>query len=64
YEVESGGTVQEIGGKEVRVAFESPSPRGYDELEGAVEGAKEHIRTQFARVGVDEKDVVINIEVE
>ncbi|MDY6765120.1 MAG: hypothetical protein SV377_05460 [Halobacteria archaeon] len=61
YEVESGGTVQKIGEKEINIAFESPMPRGFDTRQRAVEGAKEHIRTQFARVGVEESDVRIEV---
>jgi len=62
YEVQSGGTPLEIDGEEIRVAFESPMPRGFDTREQAVEAAKEHIRTQFARIGVD--DVEIELEKE
>lgn len=62
YEVESGGTPLEIDGEEIRVAFETPMPRGFDTREQAIEAAKEHIRTQFARIGVD--DVEIEVEKE
>ncbi|MEF8801589.1 MAG: hypothetical protein V5A38_02190 [Halolamina sp.] len=62
YEVESGGTPLEIDGEEIRVAFESPMSRGFDTREQAIEAAKEHIRTQFARIGVD--DVAIEVEKE
>ena len=61
YAVESGGTVQEIAGKEVHVAFESPMPRGFDTREQGLAAAKEHIRTQFARLGVPEDDVEIEV---
>ena len=61
YEVESGGTVQRLGDREIRVAFESPTPKGYETVEDALEGAAEHIRTQFSRIGVDSDEV--NIEV-
>jgi hypothetical protein len=61
YEVESGGSVQTVGDREVNVAFESPMPRGYDTKDAAVEAAKAHIRTQFARIGVDERDVEIEV---
>jgi len=61
YEVESGGTALHLDGRTVRVAFESPSPRGYRSVEEALDAAGEHIRTQFARIGV-EKDAV-DIEV-
>jgi hypothetical protein len=62
YEVESGGSRTEIGGEEINVAFESPMPRGFDTREQAIEAAEEHLRTQFARVGVAESDVTIEIE--
>ena len=62
YEVESGGTPLEIDGEEIRVAFESPMPRGFDTRDQAVAAAKDHIRTQFARIGVD--DVEIEVEKE
>ena len=62
YEVESGGSVQTIEDREVNVAFESPMPRGYDTRASAIDAAKEHIRTQFARIGVDPKDVEIEVE--
>jgi hypothetical protein len=61
YEVESGGTKQRLDGEEIRVAFESPRPKGYDTVEDALEGAKEHIQTQFARIGVDSDEVEIEI---
>ncbi|MEE6210147.1 hypothetical protein U3A55_08275 [Salarchaeum sp. III] len=60
YAVESGGVTQKIGGEELRVAFESPMPRGFDTRERALEAAREHIRTQFARVGVDPETVEIS----
>ncbi len=62
YEVESGGSAIEIDGEEIRVAFESPMPRGFDTREQALSAAREHIRTQFARIGVD--DVEIEVEKE
>ncbi|WP_331233756.1 DUF7113 family protein [Natronorarus salvus] len=62
YEVESGGTVQRIDGRELHVAFESPMPRGFDTREQAVAAAKDHIRTQFARVGVDPEEVEFEVE--
>ena len=57
YEVESGGQVQHIDDREVNVAFEAPAPRGFETKEQAIDAAKEHIRTQFARVGVDPDSV-------
>ena len=62
YQVESGGSVQQVGDREIRVAFESPMPRGFDTREAAIDAAKDHVRTQFARIGVD--DVAIEIEAE
>ena len=62
YEVESGGTTQRIGDREVNLAFESPMPRGFDTREQALEAAREHIRTQFVRVGVDPTDVELEVE--
>ena len=61
YEVESGGSVQKIGEREVNVAFESPMPRGHDTKEAAVEAAKDHIRTQFVRIGVEGADVEFEV---
>ncbi|WP_053948689.1 DUF7113 family protein [Halolamina sediminis] len=62
YQVESGGSAIEIDGEEIRVAFESPMPRGFDTREQALSAAREHIRTQFARIGVE--DVEIDVEKE
>jgi hypothetical protein len=61
YEVESGGLVQRVNGEEVRVAFESPMPRGFEERERALEAAEEHVRTQFARIGVDPEAVEVTV---
>ena len=62
YEVESGGSELVVDGEPIRVAFESPAPRGFDTREQAVAAAEEHVRTQFARVGVPEADVEIEVE--
>ena len=62
YEVESGGSVAEIGGRTIRVAFESPMPRGFDARSSALRGAREHVRTQFARVGVSGDGVRVEVE--
>ncbi len=62
YEVESGGTEQQIDGDTVNVAFESPMPQGFDTRDQAIEAAKEHVRTQFVRVGVDADAVEIELE--
>jgi len=61
YEVESGGTTQQIDGEEVNVAFESPMPRGFDTREQATAAARDHVRTQFARIGVDADAVEIEL---
>ncbi len=61
YEVDSGGQVQQIDGRDVNIAFDTPMPRGFETRDQAVEAAKEHIRTQFARVGVREDDVDIEV---
>jgi hypothetical protein len=63
YEVESGGSATTVGGREIRVAFESPMPRGFDTREQALAAAKAHLRTQFARVGVPEDEVEVEVEV-
>jgi len=62
YEVESGGTEQVVEGEEVNVAFESPMPRGFDTREQALTAARDHVRTQFVRIGVDAGDVEITVE--
>ena len=67
YEVDSGGTTQRVGDREVQVAFESPVPRGFDTLEQALDAAKDHVRTQFARIGVEEHveiEVIREVETE
>jgi len=61
YAVESGGTPQEIDGETIQVAFESPMPRGFDTREQALDAAREHVRTQFARIGVDPDEVEITV---
>lgn len=61
YEVESGGQIQQVGDRELRVAFEEPLPRGFERRERAIEAAKEHVRTQFARIGVDAAAVDIEV---
>ncbi|MFW5938222.1 MAG: DUF7113 family protein [Halanaeroarchaeum sp.] len=53
YEVGSGGIPQRIGDREIQVAFESPAPKGFDTKRRALTAAREHVRTQFARIGVD-----------
>ncbi len=62
YEVESGGSTQVVDGTEIQIAFESPMPRGFETRETAVEAAEEHLRTQFARLGVDPDSVEVTVE--
>jgi hypothetical protein len=59
YEVESGGQSQRVDGRDIQVAFESPMPRGFDSRERAIAAAREHVRTQFARIGVSEVDIEV-----
>ncbi len=61
YEVESGGSPTEVNGREIRIAFETPMPHGFETRDRAVDAAKEHVRTQFARIGVPEDDVRIEV---
>ncbi len=61
YEVDSGGSVLELRDRTVRVAFESPSPRGFADRSAALAAAKQHLRTQFARVGVPESAVSVDV---
>ncbi len=61
YEVESGGKVQQVGDREVQVAFEEPLARGFENRDAAIAVASEHIRTQFARLGVDTEAVDIEV---
>ena len=61
YQVESGGQTQQLDGEEIQIAFESPMPRGFDDRERAIESAQAHIRTQFARLGIAEADVDVEI---
>ncbi len=61
YEVESGGQRQQVGDRQLRVAFEEPLPRGFETRERALDAARDHVRTQFARIGVDEREVDIEV---
>lgn len=61
YEVESGGQRQRIGNETVNVAFESPVAHGFETREVAIEEAKEHLKTQFARIGVAESAVEVEV---
>ena len=65
YEVESGGSTQQIADREIQIAFESPMPRGFDTRERALTAAEDHLRTQFSRIGLDPESVDIErIEVD
>ena len=55
YAVETGGQTLDLDDGSVQVAFEQPAPRGYDDRERAFEAAREHIREQFARIGVTDE---------
>ncbi|OYR49145.1 hypothetical protein DJ73_18220 [Halorubrum sp. Ea1] len=61
YQVESGGSALTVDGEEIRVAFEEPMPRGFDTKSAALDAAEEHVRTQFARIGVDPDDVEVEV---
>ena len=61
YEVDSGGSPMEIDGREINLAFESPMPRGFEDREQALDAAEEHLRTQFARIGIDPDEVDIEV---
>ncbi|MFC6615789.1 hypothetical protein ACFQAS_12675 [Halopenitus salinus] len=61
YQVESGGSALSIDGEEIRIAFEEPMPRGFDTRDQALSAAEEHVRTQFARIGVDPDEVVVDV---
>jgi hypothetical protein len=61
YEVESGGQLQQVGDRELRVAFEEPLPRGFETRQRAIGAAKDHVRTQFARIGVDAAEVDVEV---
>ena len=62
YEVESGGQPQQVGDRELRVAFESPTARGFTDREAAIDAATEHVRTQFARLGVESGEVDVTVK--
>lgn len=62
YEVESGGTTMTVDDRTINIAFETPMPRGFDTKEQALVAGQEHIRTQFARIGVPEDEVEFEIE--
>jgi hypothetical protein len=37
-------------------------PRGFETKEQAIEAAKEHVVTQFVRIGVDSESVDVEVE--
>lgn len=61
YAVESGGSPIVIDGEEIRVAFESPMPRGFETREQALAAAKDHVITQFVRIGIDSETVRVDV---
>jgi hypothetical protein len=61
YEVDSGGTTQRLGDREIQVAFETPMPRGFETRGDAIDAATEHVRTQFFRVGIPADDVTVDV---
>ncbi len=61
YEVSTGGSTQRINDREVQIAFETPLPRGFDSKEVAIEAAKEHIKTQFVRIGLPKDSVKLTV---
>jgi hypothetical protein len=52
YRVESGGQSLTTDRGTIRVAFERPTVRGFEQRDRAIAAAKEHIRDQFSRIGV------------
>lgn len=61
YKVTSGGVSQEIAGNTIQVAFEPPTKRGFNKETTAVTHVKDHIETQFIRIGLSEEDVTFDI---
>ena len=61
YEVDSGGSTQHIGDRELQIAFETPMPRGFDSRDQALKAAADHVRTQFARLGIEPETVEIEV---
>lgn len=59
YTVESGGTTQELNDTTVQVAFEPPFPQAFRTREQVLAAAEDHLRTQFARLGLDREAVEI-----
>jgi hypothetical protein len=61
YEVDSGGSTQRIGDRVIQIAFETPMPRGFESRERAIDAAREHVRTQFARLEVDDDGIEVEV---
>lgn len=61
YPIEHGGVVQRVDDREINLAFESPMPREFDTRDQAVAAARAHVRTQFARLGIPEADVDVEV---
>ncbi len=61
YEVSTGGSTQVINDREVQIAFDTPLPRGFDDKGLAIAAAKDHIKTQFARIGVSADSVELAV---
>lgn len=61
YEVSSGGSTQVINDQELQIAFDTPLPKGFDDRQLAIEAAKDHIRTQFVRIGVPADEVELSL---
>ncbi len=55
YAVESGGRRLDTDQGTVRVAFERPTVRGFQDRDEAIGAGKAHIRTQFSRVGIHDE---------
>lgn len=55
YRVASGGQPLALSDDTVQVAFERPTPRGFDDRERAITAAKTHIDEQLTRIGVTDE---------
>ena len=65
YRVESGGQALETDRGTIRVAFERPTVRGFEQRDQAIAAAKSHIRDQFSRIGVQaDPDFYVNTPAE
>jgi hypothetical protein len=52
YQVESGGQELTTDQGAIRVAFQRPTVRGFEQRERAITAAKTHIRDQLSRIGI------------